>query len=241
MSPPAASPKPYVMENRDVDILFSDEHILVVDKPAGLPVLPEGWDKGAPHLVQMLEQQLGRIWVIHRLDKVTSGVLVFARHPDAHRALNSQFEKHQVEKVYHAIALGSPAWDEKIVKQRLRANVGHKHRTIVDARAGKAAETHFRVLRRRQDHTLVEARPRTGRTHQVRVHAYASGYPLLGDTLYGTSPTDLIARPALHACSLSFHAPSNGDWSSNMDQWPLQTFTTPYPGDFQSALEALFA
>jgi RluA family pseudouridine synthase len=211
-----------------MDILHSDEHILVINKPAGLPVLPDGWKQDAPYLVKMLEEEFGKSWIVHRLDKGTSGVMVFARDAETHRVLNIQFENHEAQKIYHAIVEGNPKWDGKITKFPLRANVGHKHRTMVDDKNGKPSETRFRVIKRYQEAALIEAQPMTGRTHQVRVHAYALGYPLLGDTLYGASKTDRIARPALHAHSLALEL--NGE---------RVTFTAPYPDDFRATLERL--
>ncbi len=118
-------------------ILYEDEHLLIVDKPAGLSVLPDGWEKDSQYLVKMLEEHYGKIFIVHRLDKITSGVMVFARNAETHRALNIQFENHQAEKIYHAIVEGNPKWDEKVAKRPLRANVGHKHRTMVDDKNGK--------------------------------------------------------------------------------------------------------
>jgi RluA family pseudouridine synthase len=212
------------------DILHSDEHILVINKPAGLSILPEGWEKGAPYLVKALEEEYEKIWVVHRLDKFTSGVMVFALTADAHRALNIQFEKRTVEKIYHAIAVGVPGWGEKITKFPLRVNVGHKHRTMVDNKNGDRSETRFKVLKRYQASVLLEARPMTGRTHQIRVHAYALGYPLLGDILYSAPETDIIARPALHAYSLTINHPVSNE---------QVIFTAPYPNDFEQALKKL--
>jgi len=213
-----------------MQILHIDEHILVINKPAGLPVLPDGWEKDAPYLVKMLEEKYGKIFIIHRLDKVTSGVIIFARDAESHRTLNIQLEKHEAEKVYHAIVEGEPKWNEKTTKFPLHANVGKKHRTVVDDKNGKPSETRFRILKRYPSSALVEASPMTGRTHQIRVHAYALGHPLLGDILYGASKTDVIARPALHAHSLTFTHPSTNE---------RVTFTAERPKDFVSALKLL--
>ncbi len=212
------------------DLIRKDSAILVINKPAGLPVLPDGWERDSDFLVKQLEAEYGKIWVVHRLDKITGGVMVFARTPEAHRALSLQFEGHQSEKVYHAIAVGLPDWNEKVARHPLRINVGHKHRTAADSRNGKPSETRFEVLNRFAEYVLLEARPMTGRTHQIRVHAYAFGHPLLGDVLYGAPETDLIARPALHAYSLTFAHPQTGE---------RLTFTAPYPADFETALREI--
>ena len=213
-----------------MNILYIDEHIIVINKPAGLPVLPDGWEQDAPYLVKMLEEKYGRIFIVHRLDKITSGVMVFARDAETHRALNMQFEKHEAQKVYHAIVEGNPKWEEKVTKFPLHANVGHKHRTIVDNKNGKPSETRFRILKRYQASALVEALPMTGRTHQIRVHASALGYPLLGDVLYGAKETDKIQRPALHAYSLTFTHPESNE---------RVTFQAEHPRDFATTLKLL--
>lgn len=220
-----------------MQIIHKDEHTLVINKPAGLPILPDGWDKEAPYLVKMLEDEFGnpstssgRVFIVHRLDKTTSGVMVFARTVEAHSALNIQFENRDVEKIYHAIMEGEPNWNEKITKFPLRANVGNRHRTAVDDKKGKPSETRFRVLKRYQSGALVEARPMTGRTHQIRVHAYALGHPLLGDVLYDGEETSLISRPALHAYSLTITHPETNE---------RLTFKAERPPDFENALELL--
>lgn len=208
-------------------IIFSDEHLLVIDKPAGVPVLPDGWAPDAPYLVKMLEADFGKLWVVHRLDKITSGVMVFARNAQAHRALNGQFERHEARKVYHALVNGRPEWDERVAKHPLRVNVGHKHRTVVDHSKGKPSETRFAVIKRYAGFGLVACTPLSGRTHQIRVHLAVLGYPLVGDILYGAPPTHLMTRPALHALSLTLAHP--------IDKQAI-TFSAPYPADFAAAL-----
>src|SRR5512136_1995664 len=115
-----------------VPILYIDDVLLVINKPAGLPSLPDGYDPAAPHVRSLLEPYFGRIWIVHRLDRGTSGVLLLARSAEAHRALNTQFDQRQVRKTYHALIVGSPDWEVKTVDLPLRADVGHKHRTAVD-------------------------------------------------------------------------------------------------------------
>jgi RluA family pseudouridine synthase len=211
-----------------LEIIHQDSHILVLAKPPGLAVLPGGWGEQAPYLTGMIETQYGKIWVVHRLDKVTSGVMVFARTAEAHRALNGQFERHTVQKVYHAIVEGLPPWEAHTARHMLRTDVGRAHRTVVVRKRGKSSETVFKLLGRGLAQALLEAQPRTGRTHQVRVHLAALGYPLVADTMYGAPETSLIARPALHAFSLSFLHPGSGR--------PV-AFNAPAPQDFVAALE----
>lgn len=211
-------------------IIYEDQYLLVTDKPAGLSVLPDGWEKDSEYLVKTLEEQFGKIFIVHRLDKITSGVMVFARDAETHRTLNMQFESHEAIKTYHAIVEGNPKWEEKIAWHPLRANVGHRHRTMVDDKNGKPSETRFRVIKRYEEATLIEAKPMSGRTHQIRVHAYALGYPLLGDILYGAQETHRVARPMLHAQTLSFIHPATNE---------RVKFSTPHPPDFEEALKRM--
>jgi RluA family pseudouridine synthase len=211
-------------------ILYQDEHLLAIDKPAGLATIPEGWRQNAPHLRGWLESRVGPVWVVHRLDKITSGVVIFARDAETHRTLSKMFEKHRVEKVYHALLAGLPNWERITTRQPLRVNVGHKHRTIPDPKRGKPATTVFRVLQRFPSAVLVEAVPYTGRTHQIRAHARALGLPLLGDTRYNAPATRYIGRPALHAWQLTLPHPVNG---------ARLILRANYPPDFQQALESL--
>ena len=212
-------------------IIYKDEALLVIDKPAGLLSLPDGHDPAKPHLRSILEPDYGRLWIVHRLDRETSGVMVLARNEDAHRDLNNQFSERQVSKVYHALVLGNPGWDEKVVELPLRSNVGRRGRTMVDLKKGKDAITHYRVLERFDDVTKVEARPKTGRSHQIRVHLYSIGHPVLSDPLYGSGHRSAWAgRLALHAFSLDICYPQTGE---------RVVFETPYPSDFATTIQNL--
>lgn len=213
-------------------ILYQDKNLLIVDKPAGLSVLPDGWERESQYLVKMLEGGYGKIFIVHRLDKITSGVMIFARDAETHRALNIQFENREAQKTYHAIVEGNPKWEEKVAKHPLRANVGHKHRTMVDDKNGKPSETRFRVIKRYPEAALIEAKPMTGRTHQIRVHAYALGHPLVEDFLYGAKDMYDIPRPMLHAQSLSFIHPATNE---------KVKFSAPHPADFEEVLKKIGA
>ena len=211
-------------------IIFEDDSLVIVDKPAGLSVLPDGWEKDSDYLVKQLEEQYGRIFIVHRLDKITSGVMVFARDAETHRALNIQFENHDAQKTYHAILEGNPKWEEKVAKHPLRANVGHKHRTMVDDKNGKPSETRFKVIKRYQEAALVDAKPMTGRTHQIRVHAYALGHPLVEDMLYGSRDRYGLPRPMLHSQTLTFIHPATNE---------RVKFSAPRPDDFEEAIKLI--
>ncbi|MFZ6031075.1 MAG: RluA family pseudouridine synthase [Chloroflexota bacterium] len=216
-----------------VPVLWQDEWLLAIHKPAGLPTLPDGYDKTALHVKSLLEAAFGRLWIVHRLDKDTSGVLLLARTAGVHRALNQQFDQHQVVKVYHALVVGSPQWDVRAIDAPLQPNGDRRHRTVPKA-GGKPAVTHARVLERLGAYTLIEARPTTGRTHQIRAHlGFVAGLPLVADALYGCKilPEDWpIARVALHACALTVTHPVHGK---------RLAVEAPYPDDFAGALAEL--
>lgn len=225
-----------------VPVLFLDQDLIVVDKPAGLVVHPAvGHPRGT--LVNALAH-LGaaggdpnRPGIVHRLDRGTSGVMVVARNAAAHAALAAQFERRAVEKVYAAIVVGNPPAEGQIETSYGRHPVDRQRYTsrIPSART---ASTSFRTIERAAGCARLEVRLRTGRTHQVRVHLSESGWPILGDDVYGRRPRDPVlrraaeqlGRPALHAAVLAFDHPRTGE---------RVRFEAPLPPDFLQAWAAV--
>jgi RluA family pseudouridine synthase len=220
-------------------VLWSDDALIVINKPAGLPTLPDGYDRNAPHVKSVLAPLFGPLWIVHRLDRETSGVLLLARSASAPRALNTEFDQRRVTKIYHALVVGNPTWETQTIELPLRPNGDRRHRTVVDHSKGKPAITELRVLERLGDYALLEAAPKTGRTHQIRAHLAAEGLPIVVDALYGggkslpaAGPAPGLTRMGLHAYSLTVTHPLSG-----------QSFSieAPYPEDMASALARLRA
>jgi len=209
-------------------LLHEDPHLLVVHKPEGLSAIPER-DLSVPSVQRLLEAQRGeRLWVVHRLDKEVSGVLLFARDPATHRALSIAFEQRRVEKSYTLAVHGVPARSEGVLDRPI-AQFG-SGRMGVDPRRGKPSRTSFRVLQRARAFALVEARPHTGRRHQLRVHFYSDGHPIVGDPRYGDLTLQAtFPRLMLHARTLTIPLPDGA----------TLTIEAPLPPSYLDALPAL--
>ncbi len=211
-------------------ILYSDDNFIIINKPSGLLSLPDRYDTAIPHIQSLLEPELGKLWIVHRLDKETSGIMILARNAETHESLNTQFQNRQVQKIYHAIVYGIPDWPIKNIELPLSVNGDRAHRTIVDSKHGKPSQTQFKVLDKFKDTTLMEASPKTGYTHQIRSHLASCGLPILMDDLYGNTTINKIfpiKRLFLHAYSITFTHPKN---------YQTMNFTAEYPKEFIKAI-----
>lgn len=243
-------PKPAHNEAQDIalDILFEDDNLLVVDKPAGMVVHPAAGNLDGTLVNALLHHCAGRLsgiggvarpGIVHRIDKGTSGLLVVAKTDVAHEGLAAQFAKHSIDRRYLAITSGRPIpASGKVDAPLARSAANRKKIAIQPEGKGKRAMTHYRIVTPLKDAALVECRLETGRTHQVRVHMASIGHPLLGDPVYGrTRPAHReilkrldFHRQALHAAALGFVHPVSKENLS---------FQSALPCDIQELFGAL--
>jgi len=211
-----------------ISVLYDDQDLLAVDKPEGLAVIPER-DPTRPSLVAILARHMGiRPYVVHRIDKQVSGVVLIAKNAQTHRYLNQLFEQRKVSKSYLALVHGVVQKDSGTVERPLR-DFG-SGRTGVDEMAGRPAITEFQVLMRYHDFTLLRACPITGRRHQIRAHLYCIGHPVVGDQMYGRrSQQARFPRLMLHSHRIQFANPVGRDIS----------IQSPPPSSFQAVLASI--
>lgn len=217
-------------EKLPLDIIYEDDDILVVNKPAGMVVHPAcGNYSGTlvnallnypgfltkfnePRSVQNTneERRIMRPGIVHRLDKDTSGIMLVAKTGVALRKLSKQLKQRAIEKKYLAVVRGIIDLDEGIINAPISHDKKNRRRMAIDEEEGKEAITYYRVIKRNKDKnfTVLEARPKTGRTHQIRIHFSHIGHPILGDTLYNGPVVQGLSRQALHAKSISFIHPT---------------------------------
>lgn len=237
----------FTPEAIDLEIVYEDDGLLVINKPAGLVVHPGAGNMDGTLLNALLHHDpalavLPRAGIVHRLDKLTSGLLVVAKTEPVQMALTEMLKEHGVERLYEAVVVG-----RILAGGTIEAAIGRhgtdRTRMTVDEWRGREAVTHYRVLNRFRAHTHVRCQLETGRTHQIRVHMSHIGHPLLGDPEYGrrlslpkgmaVEQADVLRafkRQALHAAQLSFEHPLTGEWVS---------FHAPLPQDMQGLLAAL--
>ncbi|HEU4821516.1 MAG TPA: RluA family pseudouridine synthase [Qipengyuania sp.] len=228
---PPTAPLAAAAQDIPIAVVFEDNHLIVVDKPAGLVVHPAAGNSDGTLVNALLHHCAGRLsgingvarpGIVHRIDKDTSGLLVIAKSDAAHEGLAMQFAEHSIDRRYLAVCAGHPVPAEGTIATRIgRSDRDRKKMAVLpdDSRRGKRAVTHYRTLRRLDHAALIECRLETGRTHQVRVHCASIGHPLLGDPVYGRTPKQLrplldqlgFRRQALHAAELGFTHPITGE------------------------------
>jgi len=233
-------------EDIPLDIIFEDDHLLVLNKPAGLVVHPAvGHDTGTlvNALLHHCNGQLSGIGgvarpgIVHRLDKDTSGCILVAKNDAAHLALSAQFTERTTKKIYHALVCGQPSKPKHTVNEPLARHPVHRKKIAITPN-GREAHTDFSVLEKLNHSALMEATLHTGRTHQIRVHLQHLGYPVVGDAVYGGRPARAFTqatgytapRQMLHAFSLGFDHPSSNK---------RITLESPFPKDFSKAMDFL--
>lgn len=235
-APKALSLEP---ENIPLDIIYEDQDIIVINKPRGMVVYPAPGNYSGTLVNALLYHAKDlsgingvlRPGIVHRLDKDTSGAIVVAKNDQAHRTLADQFKGKKVKKTYLAIVWGNLPEDRATIEAPIGRHPVKRVEMAVDAKHGKEAITHFKVLERFGDFTFVEVNIETGRTHQIRVHMSYIGHPVVGDPLYSRKKNPFnIKGQALHAFRLGLYHPRSGEF---------MTFEAPVPEDFNEILNIL--
>lgn len=234
---------------KKIEILYQDEDIIIVNKPAPLLSISDRYDPSKYNLQEYLNKNFGQVFVVHRIDKETSGVMVFAKNEQAHANLSQQFENRKVQKIYLALVSGRMSQESGIIDKPIAHSQSGVHKMVI-ANKGKRSITHFKVLEYFKSYSLLEVDLKTGRTHQIRVHFNAIGYPLAIDKLYAKKTEfflsdvkrkkyrigkdqeerPLMTRHSLHSRSLSFEHPTTKE---------KMTFIADLPKDFRAVLSQL--
>lgn len=233
---PPTPASPLAPEAIPLKIIYEDDDLLVIDKPAGLAVHPAPGHYSHtlvnailshfPHLADISDSL--RPGIVHRLDKETSGVMLVAKNKSAQLNLVNQFKTHSVEKAYLVLVKGHLIPEQGVIEAPIGRDPSNRKRMTVVAR-GREARTQYNVVKYIGNYTLLEVRPETGRTHQIRVHLLAIGYPVVGDAMYGVKSA-YLSRQFLHASRLGFKLPSTGEYAE---------FTSDLPPDLEQALEKI--
>ncbi len=236
---PEQPPTELLPEDIPLVILYEDEDVIAIDKPAGMVVHPAaGHSRGTlvnailwhfPDIEGVGEG--GRPGIVHRLDKNTSGVILVAKNPRAHRHLQAQFKDRTIEKTYLALVHGHLSPERGIIDAPIGRHPRHRKRMAVVAPGkGREARTEYEVIAYYDANTLVAAHPLTGRTHQIRVHLASLGHPVVGDTVYGRRDAYRLGRFFLHAHRIRFRRPADE---------ALVELVSPLPPELQALLDAL--
>ena len=230
-------------------IVFEDEDLIIVNKPANYLTIPARFKKDLPNVYNWLQRDRTEVFIVHRLDRETSGILCFAKTENSHKVLSKQFQEREVEKRYLALVDGVPNNEEGFIDKPIAENMAQRGKMII-AKRGKSSQTSYKVLEAFKKFSLVEAHIHTGRTHQIRVHLEFIGHPLAVDVLYGrreafnlsevkgrkyqqgkhVEERPLMSRSTLHAFRLILNHPVTNE---------KLTFEAPLPKDFAAVVKQL--
>ncbi len=230
-------------------VLYNDNDILVLNKKSGLLVAADRYDTDAPRLDTLAEAEFGRLYAVHRIDKDTSGIVIYAKNAESHKNLSMQFSDRTVKKIYHCLVNGHPTWETVSVDSPLLPDGDDRHRTVINKRYGKPSLTTFELVGTCGPYAWIKAFPKTGRTHQIRAHLQSIGFPIVCDPLYSGNQKPvrlsdikrkwngdvfeerpLLNRLALHAYSLEITHPRTNERIS---------WTSPYPKDMEAVRNQL--
>ena len=233
---PLPEPSTALPEDIALDVLYEDGDLLALNKPAGMTVHPSPGHRTSTLVNAILAHSpdlsgiggVMRPGIVHRLDRDTSGVILVAKDDAAHNALARQLKDRQVEKVYVALVEGTPSPPEGVIDAPIARDPRRRERMAI-VEGGRDAVTAYRVVERFTGASLVEARPKTGRTHQIRVHLAAIGHPIVGDRLYGRA-SPLVGRQFLHARQITFKHPATDE---------MMTIDAPLSPDLAECLARL--
>lgn len=206
------------IKNYQPKVIYEDQNVLVLDKPNGLLSMKKG-----EYSDEITLENFGLL--VHRLDRDTSGVVILAKNTKAQTLLRKQFQDRKTKKTYYAIVEGRPKLDEALIDLPIMRNLKHPTTFVVEA-GGKPSKTHYKIINSNNHHSLLELKPTTGRTHQLRVHLKYLGTPILGDRVYGSAPKDTNLRLYLHASKLEITIPDG----------MRKTFVSAIPLEFQEIL-----
>jgi len=234
------------MGTAGLSIIFENDHFLVVDKPSGLLSIPDRYDLEKPNLIKLLQLKYDDLFVVHRIDKETSGLVLFAKNSESHRLLSMLFESHEIEKRYVALTENCPMPESGIIDMPIAHSAFETGKMTIHKK-GKSSITYYKIIESFKHFCMLEVAPKTGRTHQIRVHLAAISCPILCDPLYGLrkelfiqdikyrakiadfeQERPLLSRTALHASSLEF---------SLYDQ--NYKIASPLPKDLKAVLNQL--
>lgn len=222
MSPNPPRPITYNPPQEALRVIHEDTHILVLSKPSGLLTVPGKPAAHADCLESRARTEFPTAAIVHRLDMDTSGILVMAMTPEAHRHLGLQFEKRKTAKCYTARVWGEMSENEGTVSAPIITDWPNRPKQMIDFEKGRSAETHWKVLDREAGKTRVALYPHTGRSHQLRVHMLSLGHPILGDNIYAPDDAFNAAdRLQLHSTSLTLHHPDGGKRVTFSDPCPF--------------------